>query len=138
MIYVANRKNTRASFSNIFTVAVKEMNGLLTAQIDAFPGKSAKDFMNIQTRWADQISDLRSLLNRVEQAQLDSVDKQVVHTNPGRRVQESPEGNQAGLLDVSTTSVSSLVAEMKQRFDKLGLEAQALNDQYESYKVGNY
>ena len=111
------------------------MNGLLTAQIDSFPGKSAKDFMNIQSRWNDQISELRSLLNRVEQANLDSMEKQVVHQNPARRiVEKTPES----LLDVSTTSVSSLVQEMKQRFDKLGLEAQNLNEQYESYKVGNY
>lgn len=91
--------------------------------------------MNIQTRWSDQVSELRSLLNRVEQANLDSMDKQIVHKNPARRVIErSPES----LLDMSTTSVSSLVQEMKQRFDKLGMEATNLNEQYESYKVGNY
>ena len=91
--------------------------------------------MNIQTRWSDQVSELRSLLNRVEQANLDSMDKQIVHKNPARRVVErSPES----LLDMSTTSVSSLVQEMKQRFDKLGMEASNLNEQYESYKVGNY
>ena len=91
--------------------------------------------MNIQTRWSDQVSELRSLLNRVEQANLDSMDKQIVHKNPARRVIErSPES----LLDMSTTSVSSLVQEMKQRFDKLGMEASNLNEQYESYKIGNY
>ena len=93
--------------------------------------------MNIQNRWNNQISELRSLLNRVEQANLDSIEKQVTHSETKTKrkiVENSPES----LLDVSTTSVSSLVQEMKQRFDKLGLEAQNLNEQYESYKVGNY
>jgi len=118
--------------------SVKEMNGLLQAQMEAFPGKSAKDMLNIQTRWADQVTELRSLLNRVEQAQLDSHDKQVIHTNPGqrRRVVEEPISNS---LDISQAySVSSLVNEMKSRFDALSNEANALNDQYETYKTGNY
>lgn len=111
--------------------SVKEVNNLMKAQIDTFPGKGAKDFLDIQKRWCDQVSEMRSLMNRIEQASLEQEAK----------VQNSKQKNQAEvsqeeLPDTSfTLSVSSFVQEMKQRVDNLETETKLVNDQYHIYKT---
>jgi len=109
--------------------SVKEVNNLMKAQIDTFPGKGAKDFLDIQKRWCDQVSEMRSLMNRIEQASLEQ--EAIQNAKP-----KQPEVSHEELPDTSfTLSVSSFVQEMKQRVDNLETETKLVNDQYDIYKT---
>jgi len=114
--------------------SVKELNNLMKAQIDSFPGKGAKDFLNIQKRWCDQVGEMKSLMNRIEKANLE-LDIQETPKKVDVSIGDDTQLNLPTLDESHTFSVSSFVQEMKCRVDTLEAETKLINEQYNIFRT---